>query len=50
MQRKLLIMLEVTLSPTRTPAQKYYSHIKLTSVTSRGVVTEVCVALDVDRR
>ena len=33
MKRKLMIMLEVTLSPTRTSAQKYEYHIKLTSVT-----------------
>ena len=47
-KRKPLILLEVTLSSTRTPARKYSSHKALTSVIFGGVVVEVCVALDVD--
>ena len=49
-KRKLLFMLHVTLSPTKTSARKYYFHKMLTPEQYRGVVLEVCVAMDVDRR
>ena len=47
--RKPLILLEITLYPTRTPAREHCSHENITSIITRGVVVEVCVALDVDR-
>ena len=50
MNQQLPILFGVALSPTRTSVRTYFSYEKLTSVIFRGVVVEVCAALDDDSR